>query len=59
MNRRQFGATLLGGAAASLLSRDLLAFTAAPMVNGNRLNAHLSDLGQFGRNPQGGVTRLA
>jgi N-carbamoyl-L-amino-acid hydrolase len=28
-------------------------------VNGERLNRHLADLSQFGRNPQGGVTRLA
>jgi N-carbamoyl-L-amino-acid hydrolase len=28
-------------------------------VNGARLNAHLGELAQFGKNPQGGVTRLA
>jgi N-carbamoyl-L-amino-acid hydrolase len=59
MNRRQFGAALLTGAAASLIPRDLFAFAPSLTVNGTRLNAHLSDLGQFGRNPQGGVTRLA
>jgi len=29
------------------------------MVNGARLNAHLTALSHFGKNPQGGVTRLA
>jgi N-carbamoyl-L-amino-acid hydrolase len=32
---------------------------AAPGVNGVRLNAHLTAIGEFGKNPQGGVTRLA
>jgi N-carbamoyl-L-amino-acid hydrolase len=59
MNRRQFNAALLGTAAASLLPRDLFAAPAAPAVNGARLNAHLAELAKFGRNPQGGVTRLA
>jgi N-carbamoyl-L-amino-acid hydrolase len=59
MNRRQFGATLLGGAAASLLPPDLLASAPSPQVNGARLNAQLAELAQFGKNPQGGVTRLA
>jgi N-carbamoyl-L-amino-acid hydrolase len=31
----------------------------APSVNGERLNAHLAAIGEFGKNPQGGVTRLA
>ncbi|MFI5311006.1 MAG: Zn-dependent hydrolase [Gemmatimonadales bacterium] len=30
-----------------------------PLVNGARLNAHLALLAEHGRNPQGGVTRLA
>lgn len=61
MNRRQFNAALLGGAAAAMVPRDLFAtFTADhPRVNGARLNAHLTELGQFGRNPQGGVSRVA
>jgi N-carbamoyl-L-amino-acid hydrolase len=28
-------------------------------VNGDRLNAHLAELSRFGRNPQGGVSRIA
>ena len=61
MNRRQFNAALLGGAAAAMLPRDLFAAFRAdhPRVNGARLNAHLTELGQFGRNPQGGVSRMA
>lgn len=61
MNRRQFNTVLLGGATAALLPRDVLAVFRAdsPRVNGARLNAHLTELAQFGRNPQGGVTRLA
>ena len=69
MNRRQFSAALLGSAAAALVPRDLLAATRSPFaagsrapsprVNGARLNAHLAELGKFGANPQGGVSRLA
>jgi len=61
MNRRQFNAALLGGAAAAMLPRDLFATSRAdhPRVNGARLNAHLTELGQFGRNPSGGVSRMA
>lgn len=70
MNRRQFSAALLGGAAVSLVPRGLLAgarspsplsslLESPPRVNGVRLNAHLAELAQFGRNPQGGVSRLA
>src|SRR5437773_2554665 len=28
-------------------------------VNGARINQHLAELSQFGRNPQGGVSRVA
>jgi N-carbamoyl-L-amino-acid hydrolase len=62
MNRRRFSAALATGVAASMLPRDLFAMgraLAAPTVNGVRLNAHLGELAQFGKNPQGGVTRLA
>jgi beta-ureidopropionase / N-carbamoyl-L-amino-acid hydrolase len=59
MNRRHFTASLLHTAAAlSLRPRALLA-VAPPRVNGSRLNRHLADLSEFGKNPQGGVTRLA
>ena len=47
--------------------QTLVALTALPRqgtwktwrVNGPRVNQHLTDLSQFGRNPQGGVSRVA
>ena len=61
MNRRQFNAALLGSAAAAMLPRELFAglLSDAPRVNGVRLNAHLTELSQFGRNAVGGVSRVA
>lgn len=65
MNRRQFAATLAASLAVPRLDRGSLgsAFStghsAAPRVNGDRLNRHLAELSKFGANPQGGVTRLA
>jgi N-carbamoyl-L-amino-acid hydrolase len=57
INRRHFNialASALGG----LALRPLLADS--PLrVNGPRLLEHLQKLSEFGRNPQGGVTRLA
>lgn len=59
MNRREFNiavASTLGG----LTLRPLFAGSAPPLrVNGPRLLQHLQKLSEFGRNPQGGVTRLA
>src|SRR5258706_10888416 len=50
----------LAGAAA-ILPRQLWALPlSSPLrINGERLNATLTKLSEFGRNPQGGVTRLA
>lgn len=66
MNRREFGATLLGGAAATAAAAAgpgavgrARAQAPPPTVNGARLNAQLTEIAQFGANPQGGVTRLA
>ncbi|HEY2065181.1 MAG TPA: Zn-dependent hydrolase [Gemmatimonadaceae bacterium] len=59
MNRRDFNRVVLGGVAASLMPRRLFADAPALTVDGARLNAHLAELAQFGKNPQGGVTRLA
>ncbi len=63
MNRRQFSASLVSAAAAIALEpRGLYGFRRrrAPLrVNGPRLNRHLVELGQFGKNPAGGVSRLA
>jgi N-carbamoyl-L-amino-acid hydrolase len=63
MNRRDFTSTLASATAALALPRAVRAGTPAaapsPLVNGVRLNSHLAALSEFGRNPQGGVTRLA
>lgn len=60
INRRQFSLALLFSAAASAFPRPLWAGQSASMrVNGARLNKHLSELAEFGKNPQGGVSRLA
>jgi N-carbamoyl-L-amino-acid hydrolase len=63
MNRREFAATLLRIAAAVTAGPGLLAAAPprpAPLrVNGVRLNRHLAELAEFGKNPQGGVSRLA
>ena len=67
MHRRQFTSTLLAGAAATVAptraTHTMFAATyplaPVPPVNGQRLNAHLAALSEYGRNPQGGVTRLA
>lgn len=57
MNRREFDFALLcviGGAAARAVHAQ------SPFrVNGPRLNEHLRALGEFGKNPQGGVSRIA
>jgi beta-ureidopropionase / N-carbamoyl-L-amino-acid hydrolase len=60
MNRREFGAALLGGAfAASAFPLGATSRRPAPLrVHGERLNANLANIGRFGANPQGGVTRL-
>ena len=60
MNRRDFSSTLIGGLAAASWPRWRMESQPASLrVNGTRLNEHLTTLSQFGRNPQGGVTRLA
>jgi len=66
MNRRQFSFAMLRAAGALTLAPRLLIGAspnarrpAPPRVNGPRLNRHLTELSEFGKNPQGGVTRLA
>jgi beta-ureidopropionase / N-carbamoyl-L-amino-acid hydrolase len=57
LNRRQFNLGLLTTAGALSL-RDYA--PQAPLrVNGDRLNEHLKALSEFGKNPQGGVSRIA
>ena len=57
MNRREFELALLGvvgwSAAEGVRAQGPL------RINGPRLNDHLRALGEFGKNPQGGVTRVA
>jgi N-carbamoyl-L-amino-acid hydrolase len=60
MNRRDFNSIIVSGLAASVVSprwRDLL--QSDVRVNGDRVNAHLAALAEFGKNPQGGVSRVA
>src|SRR5687767_14884901 len=61
MNRRSFNKTLLHGVSAAVIApRQLLgSFTPPLTINGQRLNAQLAELAEFGKNPQGGVSRVA
>lgn len=63
MHRRQVLALLASASLSPLVPRRALAIgrlaPPKPKVDGARLNAHLAKLSEFGRNPQGGVTRLA
>ncbi|HVT39662.1 MAG TPA: M20 family metallo-hydrolase [Gemmatimonadaceae bacterium] len=63
MNLRDFTAAIASATTALALprvGRGLPPTRApSPLVNGVRLNSHLAALSEFGRNPQGGVTRLA
>lgn len=60
MNRRDFSSILLGGFAAGLVRPDWRALLQSDVrVNGDRINAHLAALAEFGKNPQGGVSRVA
>ena len=60
MNRRQFNLGIAGLTAAYVLDPLATARGAGPLrVNAARLNQHLTELSQFGKNPQGGVSRVA
>jgi N-carbamoyl-L-amino-acid hydrolase len=59
MNRREFTYGLLGTAGALTLRRSGLRAQPKLRVNGARLNEHLKALSAFGKNPQGGVSRVA
>src|SRR6185436_19813709 len=45
--------------AATVAALPLSQTTTGLRVNGQRLNAHLRELSEFGKNPQGGVSRVA
>jgi len=57
MNRRHFNFALLG----ALSTLPLLPTQSSPQfrINGSRLNAHLAELAQFGKTPEGGTNRVA
>ena len=57
MKRREFGMMLV--TAASGLAMRLQERRPGLRVDGKRLNYHLTELSQYGRNPQGGVSRVA
>jgi beta-ureidopropionase / N-carbamoyl-L-amino-acid hydrolase len=60
MNRREFNRSLIAGAAALAVGRTRLASGPAPVrINAERINRHLKELSEFGKNPQGGVSRVA
>jgi N-carbamoyl-L-amino-acid hydrolase len=56
MNRREFNLNLLCATGAFALP---LPQSSRLRVNGERVNKHLAELSEFGKNPQGGVSRLA
>jgi N-carbamoyl-L-amino-acid hydrolase len=72
MNRRDFNALALGSAA-SVIVRHALDGWSAPLssgpavrppqsdlrINADRISAHLAALAEFGKNPEGGVSRVA
>ncbi|MFZ0751526.1 MAG: M20 family metallo-hydrolase [Pyrinomonadaceae bacterium] len=61
MNRREFGFVLAVATGGVMLrrARAIAQSSGTLRVNGARLNQHISELAEFGKNPQGGVTRLA
>ena len=57
MNRREFNWGLLSvGAITALPDRQS---KASPRINAERVMSHLTALSEFGKNPQGGVSRIA
>jgi N-carbamoyl-L-amino-acid hydrolase len=61
MNRREFNtrmATLIGTGSLTGVP-GLFRRQGRPRVNGQRISRHLAELAQIGKNPQGGVSRLA
>jgi N-carbamoyl-L-amino-acid hydrolase len=56
MNRREFHHTLALGAAALFVPHDR---AIEVRINAERINRHLRELAEFGKNPQGGVSRVA
>jgi beta-ureidopropionase / N-carbamoyl-L-amino-acid hydrolase len=59
MNRREFTALAAATVVSGAMNPRTLLGASQVDVNGERLNRHLAELGRFGANPSGGVTRLA
>jgi N-carbamoyl-L-amino-acid hydrolase len=59
MKRREFNFGLLGAAALRPFVFGAFAWQPQLRVNGGRIVDHLNALAEFGKNPQGGVSRLA
>ena len=57
MNRREFNCAMLAAVGGSVIARGQTAQNLR--VNGPRIVDHLTALSQFGKNPQGGVSRVA
>jgi N-carbamoyl-L-amino-acid hydrolase len=55
MNRREFNLNLLLTAGAAAMPQT----TSSLRINGARVNAHLAELAQFGKTPEGGTHRVA
>ena len=50
---------MIGGLAASAMPLRSSRVRVDPLVTGERINSHLAALSEFGKNPQGGVSRVA
>ena len=50
---------MIGGLAASAIPLRSSRLRVDPLVTGERINTHLAALSEFGKNPQGGVSRVA
>ncbi len=60
IDRREFAAVVIGSLTGAVATPRASAESSAPLrVNGDRLNEHLAALSQYGKNPQGGVSRVA
>ena len=60
MNRREFALSAVAAGGAVFPPRLVKQpWQTTPRVNGRRVNSHLRELAEFGKNPQGGISRVA
>jgi len=59
MNRREFNFALAAATGGLIAHTDAWGHAPQFRINGARLNQHLKALSEFGKNPQGGVSRVA